>query len=218
MATDKKQHWQNVVYEPSGVTPGVYDRPQLTINEFGFITDAASSITPTQTVVSLVANLPSIPSPATGDLAIVLDNGSGEEEMYVWNDANADIGAPYVKWRLLATTEDTPPRVNFRNQGVTTDAVTNIGAVTSFDAIVKAIHVTIDTVYPPGTTMRIKELGTIGELMPASSINTQLAGTYTEDLAGNNFKLATTGQLQCEIVGGPAFGIALVYVEYIVQP
>ena len=216
MATDKKQHWQNVVFEPSGVTPGTYDRPSFTVNEFGFLTNVSSSATPSQTVIPTIGDLPGIPAPVTGDLAIVLDNGGGEEEIYVWNDANVDLGAPYIKWRLIATTEMAPPRVNFRNTVVSTAANTLLGAPTSLDAKVKAVHVTITSVYDPGTTMRVSEAG--GAIwMPTTSINTQLTGTYTEELQGNDAKLSTTGQLQAEIIGAPLSGASLVYVEYVVQ-
>ena len=218
MATNKKQHWQDVVFEPSGVVPGTYDRPQFTVNQYGFITDATSSVTPSQTVVPTINDLPGIPSPATGDLAVVLNTGgSEEEELYIWNNANTDLGAPYVKWRLLATTELATPPVNFRNEIVGIAPATALGPVTSPDAIVKAVHVTITVPYTFGTTMRIVEDGG-PTLMPTSSINTQLIGTYTEELSDNNTKLNNTGQLRSDLFGGPLVGQSLVYVEYIVQP
>ena len=77
---------------------------------------------------------------------------------------------------------------------------------------------TILTAYDPGVTFQVKEKGVGGIVwMPTTSINAQLPGIYTEDLAGNNAKLVTA-QLESQI-SVPSFGggSALVYIDYIVQ-
>lgn len=220
MATEKKKHWQNVVYEPSGVTPGVYDRPVLTIDEFGFVTNAAPSSIPTQTVIPTIGDLGGITGMNTGDLAIVLNlGGTEEEEMYVYNAGNTDLGAPLGKWRLLASTELATAPMNFRNEIIgNMTLINNVGAPLPLSAKIKAVHATIISTYDPGITLQVRE-NTGGTWLFTTDVNAQLAGTYSRDWASNNGNMVFNGQLEAVLSGAsPGGGSALIYVEYIIQP
>lgn len=216
MADQKKLYWQDVVYEQSGVTPGTYDRPSFTVNQYGFITDVSGSSTPIVITIPTILDLPGIPSPTTGDQALVLDDGSGGQDLYVYNALNSDLGPPLGKWRLLASTALGTPPTNYINEVVALDASTNLGAPTSLDAKLKRIDVSITFPYTPGTTMSIKEQSGL-TWMPSTSINPELVGTYSLEIPENDFKISNTGQMQAVIGGAPVVGASLVYISYIVQ-
>ena len=96
---------QEVVLTPTGVAPGSYGPAQITVGADGRITNASNASVATVSTVSLVGQLPTIIGPVNGDLAVVLDDGAGNEEMYVWNASNADLGPPLNRWRRIATTD-----------------------------------------------------------------------------------------------------------------
>jgi hypothetical protein len=214
--TPKTDHWQEIVLTPTGVAAGSYGPAQTTVGEDGRITNASSSLVSTVATVSLVAQLPTIIGSVNGDLAVVLDDGFGNEQMYVWNTSNADLGAPLNKWRLLATTGTQTLRQDYRQSAIDTTAIQDIGAVIPDPGIVKRIAIEIITPYSPGTTIEIQNASAF-VFMPFSSINPQLAGLYTEDLSGNLSDMISTGdgQLRAIVGGAPGVGSGVVYIDWV---
>ena len=212
----KTDHWQNVVLTPTGVAPGSYGPAQITVGEDGRITNASNASVATVSTVSLVGNLPTIIGPVNGDLAIVLDEGFGNEEMYVWNNSNADLGPPLNKWRRMATTDSQTLRQDYRQEVIDTTAIQNIDSAIPNTGIVKRIAVEITTPYSPGTSIEIQNTAAF-VFMPFGSINPLLAGIYTEDLSGNLIDMLASGagQLRAVIGGVPGAGAGVVYVEWV---
>ena len=183
---------------------------------------------PTIVTVPLIVNLPPAPQP-DGALATVLDDGDGHEMLFVWNNANADLGAPFVKWRLLSTTELFSSAVVYRNTVIDTSAaVLPIGSpfATLFNPYVKEINVTIVQAYPVGRTLQIEESGG-ATLMASGLINPQLPGSYqlkipdsTNSLDGieDDYLLDSTGQIVSVLGGGTGgSGQAVVYIKAVTQ-
>lgn len=214
--TPKNDHWQEVVLTPTGVAAGTYGPAQITVGADGRITNASNASVATVSTVSVVGNLPTIIGPLNGDLAIVLDDGFGNEEQYVWNNSNADLGAPLNRWRRLATTNAQTLRQDYRQDTLDTTAVQNIDIAIPNTGIVKAISVEITTPYDPGTTIEIQNTAAF-VFMPFSSINPQLAGIYKQDLSGNltDMLASGAGQLRAVVGGVPGAGDAVVYVEWV---
>jgi hypothetical protein len=214
--TPKTDYWQEVVLTPTGVAPGSYGPAQITVGEDGRITNASNASVATVSTVSLVGNLPTIIGPVNGDLAIVLDDGFGNEEMYVWNSSNADLGPPLNRWRRLATTDAQTLRQDYRQSTIDTTAVQNLSSAIPNTGIVKRVSVEITTPYSPGTSIEIQNTAAF-VFMPFSSINPLLAGIYTEDLSGNlvDMLAAGAGQLTAIIGGAPGAGAGVVYVDWV---
>jgi hypothetical protein len=212
----KDDYWLEVALNPTGVAAGTYLTPQITIDKWGRITNAATGSVSSVPAVSTTAQLPSIASPSSGDLAVVLDDGSGNEEMYVWNDANADVGSPLNRWKLLSNTGKQTTRKDYRQAVIDITTPQNIGTVIPDTGIIKRVSVTITTPYSGGATIEVQN-GAAFVLMPFSSINPQLAGTYNEDLSGNVDDMVTLGSGQVTtIVGGvPGAGAGVVYIDWI---
>jgi len=212
----KTNHWQDIVLTPTGVLAGSYSPAQITVGEDGRITSAANASVATVSTVSLVGQLPTIIAPVNGDLAIVLDDGFGNEEMYVWNASNADLGAPLNRWRRLATTDTQTLRQDYRQDTTDTTAIQNIDSAIPDTGIVKRISVEITTPYSPGTSFEIQNTAAF-VFMPFGSINPLLAGIYTEDLSGNLVDMLASGagQLRAVIGGVPGAGAGVVYVEWV---
>lgn len=214
--TSKNDFWQDIVLKPTGVAAGSYGPAQITVGVDGRITNASSTTIPTISTVSVVGQLPTIIGPVNGDTAIVLDDGFGNEEMYVWNTANADLGAPLNRWRLIASTNAQSLRKDYRQSAIGTAAIQNISTVIPDTGIVKRVAVDITTPYSPGATVEIQDTTTF-VYMSFSVINPQLAGTYSEDLSGNLADMITngSGQLRAVIGGAPGAGAAVVYVDWV---
>ena len=211
----KTDHWQNVVLTPTGVAPGSYGPAQITVGEDGRITNASNASVATVSTVSLVGQLPTIIGPVNGDLAIVLDDGFGNEEMYVWNASNADLGNPLTRWRRLAATDSQTLRQDYLQAVLDTTAIQNIDTAIPDTGIVKRVAVEITTPYSPGTSIEIQNTAAF-VFMPFSSINPLLAGIYTEDLSGNLIDMLASGagQLTAVVGGAPGAGAGVVYVEW----
>lgn len=258
MATNKNDYWLNNVWgelpyrvpgeeglvlpsgttaeRPSGATgpfPGHIrynddlNRLEAYVN-FQWETVLSGDI-PTIVTVPLIANLPPAPQP-DGALATVLDDGDGHELLFVWNNANPDIGNPFVKWRLLSTTELFSSAVVYRNQVITSTGGTpqNIGAAfaTLFNPYVKEINVTVVDAFDPGRTMFIQE-GAGGILMATGLINLQLPGSYqlkipdstnsNADGIQDDYLLSNTGQIQANFNATGGAGRAVVYIKAVTQ-
>jgi len=183
---------------------------------------------PTIVTVPLIGNLPPAPQP-DGALATVMDDGDGHELLFVWNNANTDLGVPFVKWRLLSTTELFSSAVVYRNEVITDLAIQNIGSAfaTLFNPYVKEINVTIVDAFDPGRTLFIQEGGG-AILMSSGLINPQLPGSYqlkipdstNSDTDGiqDDYLLNATGQVQAIIGGGTgSAGRAVVYIKAVTQ-
>ena len=214
--TPKNDFWQDTVLTPTGVAAGTYGPAEITVGLDGRITNAANSSVSTISTVSLVGQLPTIIGPVNGSLAVVLDDGFGNEEMYVWNGSNVDSGAPLNKWRLIGTTDAQSLRVDFRQSAIDTTAIQNIAAVIPDTGIIKRVSVEITTPYSGGATIEIQDTAAF-VYMSFSVINPQLAGIYSEDLAGNLADMITngTGQLRAVIGGAPGAGAGVVYVDWV---
>jgi hypothetical protein len=215
--TPKSDFWQDVVLTPTGVLPGSYGPAQITVGADGRITNATNSVVSTISKVSLIAQLPTILGPLNGDVAVVLDDGSGNEEMYVWNSANADSGAPLNKWRRLSTTAAASSlRTDYRQSIIDTTAIQNIDSPVLNSGIVKSVSVEITVPYSIGTSIEIQNTAAF-VFMPSSAINPLLAGIYKQDLSGNLTDMTTTGatQLTAVVGGGPGVGSGVVYVEWV---
>jgi len=212
----KDDFWKTVSLDPTGVVAGTYNIPQLTISEDGRITSASGGSVSTVSTVSTIADLPSVVAPSNGDLAAVMDDGSGNEQLYIWNDANSDLGNPLLRWRLVGSTETSVTRKDYRQSIIDITAVQDIDSVIPDTGIIKRVTVEITTPYSGGATMEIQDAGSF-VYMPFSSINPQLAGTYIEDLSGNVNTIATngSGQIRAIVGGAPGVGDGVVYVEWI---
>lgn len=211
----KNDHWQEVVLTDTGVVPGTYSPAEITVGADGRITSATNATVPDVSIVSTVTGLSTIASPSNGDLAIVLDDGSGNEEIYVWNSANSDLGAPLFRWRLLSSTLTQVQRTDYRQDTlslVTKDLSTPIPD----SGIIKEIAVTITTAYSGGATISIQD-DTGFVYVPAASINAQLVGTYKTFFDGNVDTVLSngSGQLRAVVGGAPGAGAAVVFAQYI---
>jgi hypothetical protein len=214
--TPKNDFWQHQVLTDTGVAAGTYSPAQITVGPDGRITNASNSSVSTVSTVSLVGQLSTIIGPVNGSLAIVLDDGFGNEEMYVWNGSNVDSGAPLNKWRRIATTDAQSLRKDYRQSSIDATAIQNISSVIPDIGIIKRISVDITTPYSGGATIEIQD-GTSFVYMSFSVINPQLAGTYSEDLSGNLADMITNGdgQLRAVIGGAPGAGAGVVYVDWV---
>ena len=212
----KTDFWRTVSFDPTGVVAGTYNIPQLTIAEDGRITSASGGTVSTVSTVSTIADLPSVVAPSNGDLAAVMDDGAGNEQLYIWNDANADLGNPLLKWRLIGTTLSMVTRKDYRQSTIDITALQDIDSVIPNTGVIKRISVEITTPYSVGATIEIQDAGAF-VYMPFSSINPQLAGTYVEDLSGNIDSMGTNGsdQVRAIVGGAPAAGDGVVYVEWV---
>jgi len=221
VTTPKNEFWKNAALTPTGVAAGSYSPAQITVDEFGRITNASNSSVSTVSTISLVSQLPTIIGPVNGSLAVVLDDGIGNEEMYVWNNSNADLGAPLNRWRRLATTASAlSQRQDYRQIAIGTGANQLISSGIPDTGYVKRISVEITTPYSGGTSIEIQD-NAANVYMPFSSINPELAGLYTEDLSGNLSNILTTaggagqGQMHAIVGGAPGVGAAAVFIEWV---
>lgn len=214
--TPKNDHWQEIVLTPTGVAAGTYGPAEITVGEDGRITNASNASVATVSTVSVVGNLPTIIGPVNGDLAIVLSDGFGNQEQYVWNNSNPDLGAPLNRWRRLSTTDQQTLRADYRQDTIDTTAIKNLDSAIPDTGIIKRVAVEIITPYSPGTTIEIQNTAAF-VFMPFSDINPLLAGTYVTDLSGNLTDMITSGagQLRSVIGGVPGVGDGVVYVEWV---
>ncbi len=214
--TPKNDHWQDVVLTPTGVAAGTYGPAQITVGEDGRITNASNASVATVSTVSVVGNLPTIIGPVNGDLAVVLDDGSGNEEMYVWNASNVDLGAPLNRWRRIATTDAQTLRQDYRQSTLDTTAVQNISTAIPDTGIIKKVTVEITVPYDPGTTLEIQNTAAY-VFMPFSDVNPLLAGIYETNLSGNLVDMLASGagQLRAVVGGVPGAGAGVVYVDWV---
>ena len=214
--TPKNDHWQDIVLTPTGVAAGTYGPAEITVGADGRITNASNASVATVSTVSTIAQLPTIIGPVNGDLAIVLDDGFGNEEQYVWNNSNADLGAPLNRWRRLATTNAQTLRQDYRQDTIDTTAVKNLDIPIPDTGIIKKVTVEITVPYSIGATLEIQNTAAF-VFMPFSDVNPQLAGIYETNLAGNltDMLAAGAGQLRSVIGGVPGAGAGVVYVDWV---
>ena len=214
MADPKTEHWKDVVLDNTGVTPGTFGPAQITVGADGRLTGALSLPAATKVVVANIAGLPGAAS--NGDEAIVLDDGLGNEQNYVWNGANVDLGAPLRRWRLLATTASSTARVNYRQDAIALASLTITGPITA-TSIIKEVFVEITTAYTVAATIQVQnDAGFI--YMSSAQINPQLVGTYSVGLQGNLTDDSTNGgagDLRVIIGGAPGVGAATVFVSLV---
>ena len=182
---------------------------------------------PTIVTVPLIGNLPPAPQP-DGALATVMDDGDGHELLFVWNNANTDLGVPFVKWRLLSTTELFSSAVVYRNAVVSdTAGVVPVGSpfVTLFNPYVKEINVDVQIAFAGPVVLSVQESGG-GVLMASSLINPQLVGTYQLKIPGSDnvadgffddYLLVNTGQIQMNVINPSSSGRAVVYIKAVTQ-
>jgi hypothetical protein len=217
--TPKNDFWKNAALTPTGVAAGSYGPAQITVDEFGRITNASNASVSTVSTISLVTQLATIIGPVSGELAVVLDDGLGNEEMYVWHNTNADLGAPLNRWRRIATTAAAlSQRQDYRQIAIGIGANQLISSGIPDTGYVKRIAVEITTPYSPGTSIEIQD-NAANVYMAFSSINPTLAGTYTEDLSGNLSNILTIGgagqgQMHAIVGGVPGVGAGAVYIEW----
>lgn len=220
MATPKNDHWQAVVLTPTGVAAGTYNLANVTVDANGRVVNITSGSSNAVPTAATIAGLPAI-TPANGLVAVVLDDGSGNEQLYVWNNSNSDLGAPLNRWRLLASTDVSGQPFGFRQDTIATGANQTIDAIIPDNGIIKSVAVEITTAYSGGATITIQDNDGF-VYMPSTDINPQLEGLYKIDLSGNLNDIQTNsfagqGQMRAIIGGAPGAGAAAVYIEF-VQP
>jgi len=221
--TPKNNHWQRVVLSPTGVTPGTYDRAKVTVNDEGRIVNISSNAASSAAVVGTIGDLPTVSggTPANGEIAVVLNDGSGNEQIYVNNSSNVDLGAPLNRWRLVASTDFITPPFDFRQSTIGTAANQTISFPIQDTGIIKEIAVVITTSYSGGATISIQDnAGFV--YMQTSEINPQLEGIYKTDLSGNLADIQTNsapgeGQMRAIVGGAPSVGAGVVFITF-VQP
>ena len=215
MADPKTAHWKDIVLDDTGVVPGTYGPAQIDVGADGRVTNALSLPSSTKSIVASIAGLPGVAN--NGDEAIVLDDGLGNEQNYVWNDANADLGPPLRKWRLLATTASTTTRVNYRQDAIALLALNTISGPITGTSVIKEVFIEITAAYSLGASITIQnDAGFI--YMSSAQINPQLIGTYSIGLQGNLTDDSTNGgggDLQAIIGGAPVLGAANVFVSLV---
>lgn len=213
----KNDHWQDVVLTDTGVAPGSYNPANITVGADGRITSAATSAVPIPTVVSVIGDLAAVPT-ADGKNVTVLDDGFGNEALFVWNTVNVDLGAPLFKWRQLANTSTSVPRFNYRQENSIGSAAGIVAISTPIpdSSIIKEISINIVTAYDGAATILIRD-DTGFSYVPNPAINPALPGIYTVSFKGNIDTMISngSGQLEAVIGGAPTVGDATVFATYI---
>lgn len=209
-----------ITLDPTGVVPGPYDPVTMTVNDEGRVTAASSTGIPRIFVRSIISNLTTIPTTPplrNGDFAVVLDDGSNNELLFIWNENNTDLGNPLGKWRQIATTGLSTTKIDFRQGVIGTDATTSLAPSIPDGGIVKEIVIGITTAYSPGSTIEIED--TTGFVyVPTNEVNAQLEGEYRITFSGNSDTVVDNGNgdLIVNVANSPVAGAATVYVEYII--
>lgn len=201
----------SIIPNPSGTFSGA----GATIRADGRIAEARDQILfRLYFTVSSPENLPSTSVP-NGSIAVASSDGFFNEQIYIWNDANIDLGAPLFKWRLSAATNDKNQGIDFRQQLISTNPVTLIGDPISKSGVLKEITVEILQPYNNNASISIQNSGSF-TYVDETKINLTLVGTYKILFHSNINSFNDNGgtQLQAVISGNPTTGTALIYAKY----
>lgn len=237
----KGLHWERVSLPIiSTLTPGTYTVPQITVDEYGRITNAFSGAG-AAAIGGQDGGVPVTGGPFNtinfiGSNVTATDGGSGTLDVSVSNagsivglDEGVVIpGGPFTSVNFLGVTvaatdggggqldvtvfPNNPDNVQWVKASAGTVAFQNIGAPIDPTGIVRTVTVTVTGAYDPGTTLEVRDgLGNI--LMPSALINPLLAGIYSLEIPENLVAIIDP-QVQLVVGNAPVTGACVVEVIY----
>lgn len=232
----KGRHWENVALPIiTTVSPGSYNNPLITVDEFGRVIQISSS---SGTGIAAQASGSTVPggpfnilnflngtatAGATGVLditttgsvsaleeGVAIAGGPFDSINFIGPDITAtDAGGGQLDINVLAGGGS---RVQFVRQAIGTSATQNVGLSIDPTSIVREISVSILSPYDSGTTIEIQDgLGNI--IMASSFINAEVLGSYILPTP-QNFTAISNPQVVAIVGGSPTAGSALVDIIY----
>lgn len=241
--TRKGRYWEQTSLPVIGsLTPGSYNNPVLTVDEYGRITSISSS--PISGQIHGLNDGSPVPNGPFGIINFIgpgvsaYDGGGGTIDVLipgggsgiaVEEEGTLVIGGPHMilnfegtnvtasndgLGRVNVVVSDQPNSVRFRTATINTAAINSVGSPIGETEIVRRVTVTVTTAYDPGTTILVRDgLGTV--YMPTTGNNPQLVGSYEYEIPANTTAVGVGGeQLYADVGGGPTTGEAIVEVRY----
>lgn len=239
--TPKARYWEKTSLPIiSGLVPGNYTLPTITVDEYGRITSASAGAMGAGTI-----GVESLGTPVNGSPFATLnfastgvslnDAGGGVVDITVNTAINAlDEGVSvgiggftainFIGPTITATdggggqlnvTSSTPLISNTKRYVKTTAGVAasqTIGTPIDSTGVISRVVITITAAYSIGATLQVED-GAGNILMPQSLIGAQTLGTYVYTLPVSNIPTINT-QMMLVVGGSPITGACVVIVEY----
>lgn len=239
----KGRHWErNALPVVTTLTPGIYNNPQIIVDEYGRIVQALSGGGGAEIGVQNggvpVAGGPFAVLNFTGGNITAVNAGSGiasisvssSSTIGILDDGSVVAGGPFSSINftgsgvMVADAGSGQVEVSIET-GTATELVKyvkdlggvatsqNIGSPIPADSIIRSVSVTVTTAYDAGATLEVQD-GNNNVLMASTRINPQLIGTYVFETPGNTDAIDNPQILL--IVDGtpPAVGNCVVDVIY----